>query len=91
MPAGQLREVDTGLQLSIRPGAALLFYGTEVNERRNLHISPLVVDHDYKNKIKLIVTNSSDSDIRIQQGQNIAKSVCLPLQEAAFIMDAVSV
>ena len=82
--------VDTGLKLSVRPGRALLMYGCEQNERKRLHISPLMIDHSYNKPIKLLVTSSCSEDLVVNRGQVIAKCVSLPLDEATFVMEQIS-
>ena len=82
--------VDTGLSLSVRPGRALLLYGCEQNEKKWLHVSPLMVDHSYNKPIQLLVTSSCSDDVVVNRGQIIAKCVSLPLDEATFVMDQIS-
>ena len=82
--------IDTGLKLSVRPGRALLLYGCENNEKKRLHISPLMIDHSYDKPIQLLVTSSCTDDVVVNRGQNIAKCVSMPLDEATFVMDQIS-
>ena len=88
--SGQQTQVDTGLQLSVKPGSALIVYGTEANSLRGLFMQPVLIDHGRRLPIKLTIHNHGDRDVTISQGQILARCVCTNLEEAQFLMTTIS-
>lgn len=80
--------VGTGLYFEIPPG-----YEVQIRSRSGLAgkqgvfvlNSPGTVDADYRGEIKVILHNTSDTPILIEEGSRVAQAVLCPVEKATFL------
>lgn len=79
--------IETGIAVAIPEGYELQIRsrsGLAAKNRVWVTNSPGTIDSDYRNTIKIILTNSGDSNFFVDTGARIAQAVLCPVYKAEF-------
>jgi len=79
IPTGFRIAVPTGYEVQIRPRS-----GLALRNGITLPNSPGTIDSDYRGEVKIIMTNLSDKDFIVNDGDRIAQMVIAPVIKAEF-------
>ncbi len=88
IPAGERREVGTGIAIAIPPG-----YGGFVQPRSGLAFkhgvmvvnSPGLIDSGYRGEIRVCLYNSGSEEFKVETGERIAQLVVQRVEEPEFV------
>ena len=87
IPAGERRDVGTGVAMEIPPG-----FGGFVQPRSGLAFkhgimvvnSPGLIDSGYRGEVRVCLFNSGDESFEIEVGERIAQLVVIKVEEPGF-------
>lgn len=81
IPPGECVFMGTGIQVSIPEGYVMLIMprsSTGIKLNLRLANSTGVIDHGYRDEIKLVLHNYGDSVIHVKNGQRLAQFMVIP-------------
>lgn len=87
IPAGSWKAVDTGVHTNPRPGWYIQIVprsGLAYKSGISVLNTPGTIDSNYRNSIKVIMYNISDSDYEVHAGDRIAQMIFTPSYEVDF-------
>lgn len=80
IPTGLILEIPMGYEGQVRPRS-----GNALHKGITVLNAPGTIDCDYRGEIKVILYNSSDKSVIIEQGDRIAQLIIAPVLQASFI------
>lgn len=82
-PGGTLA-VPTGLKLEIPECWEVRVRGKSGRALKGLHVHHGTIDHLYRQEVKVIITNTTNEEVTLFQGQKIAQIAAAPVHEITW-------
>lgn len=79
IPTGLFLEIPEGFEIQLRPRS-----GLALNKGITLLNTPGTIDSDYRGELKVLLINTSNTDVVINNGDRIAQAVLAPIVKAEW-------
>ncbi len=76
---GEVKAIGTGIAVAIPRGFVGLIKDRSSRALKGLHVLAGVIDPGYREEVKVVVTNLSDEEITIKEGERFAQLLILPI------------